>query len=302
MKPPVKKACGWLKRRSVCWRYRPVLAVGRDGIKDSHGQQVTKKPAPPRSPSTTVVNARARSTWGTCPKNADHDLSMDALINKVLATWHDQQGDCPRLWWSHRRRPPSARLHRCKARKLPDSGCGRRTPKGNLLAVGSRRHACGYVKKWPWPCLARAPRPTSGSAACRWPRDRPKASRRCCVWPAPAPSDPPPTQQGPRRGIPGRQRFLRKNAARWMQYATYRRHGTPIGSGVTEAGCKTVFTQRPKRSGMSWCKDSGQVIVGTAHPALKRCVSTGWACTSRPQVCSIEASGIRPIAQTFKKP
>ena len=46
-----------------------------------------------------------------------------------------------------------------------------------------------------------------------------------------------------------------------MQYATYRRQGTPIGSGVTEAACKTVFTQRLKRSGMSWQKDSGQAIV-----------------------------------------
>ena len=55
-------------------------------------------------------------------------------------------------------------------------------------------------------------------------------------------------------------RFLRKNS-RWMQYARYRRQGTPIGSGVTEAACKTVFTQRLKRSGMSWRKESGQVIV-----------------------------------------
>ena len=35
----------------------------------------------------------------------------------------------------------------------------------------------------------------------------------------------------------------------------------PLGSGVTEAACKTVFTQRLKRSGMRWHKESGQVIV-----------------------------------------
>ena len=29
-----------------------------------------------------------------------------------------------------------------------------------------------------------------------------------------------------------------------MQYAAFRSKGLPIGSGVTEAACKTVFTQR----------------------------------------------------------
>ena len=55
-------------------------------------------------------------------------------------------------------------------------------------------------------------------------------------------------------------RFLQQNH-RHMHYARYRRQGLPIGSGVTEAACKTVFGQRLKRSGMRWHKPSGQVIV-----------------------------------------
>ena len=39
---------------------------------------------------------------------------------------------------------------------------------------------------------------------------------------------------------------------RLMDYVGYRRRGLPIGSGVTQAACKTVFTQRFKRSGMRW--------------------------------------------------
>ena len=35
----------------------------------------------------------------------------------------------------------------------------------------------------------------------------------------------------------------------------------PIGSGMTEAACKTVCTQRRKRSGMSWTLAGGQVIL-----------------------------------------
>ena len=46
-----------------------------------------------------------------------------------------------------------------------------------------------------------------------------------------------------------------------MDYAGYRRRGLPIGSGVTEAACKTVFTQRFKRSGMRWSHEAGQVIL-----------------------------------------
>jgi hypothetical protein len=41
----------------------------------------------------------------------------------------------------------------------------------------------------------------------------------------------------------------------------YRRVNLPIGSGVTEAGCKTVFTQRVKLSGMRWQKAGLQVIL-----------------------------------------
>ena len=48
---------------------------------------------------------------------------------------------------------------------------------------------------------------------------------------------------------------------RYMDYARYRAEGLPIGSGVTEAACKTTFTQRLKQSGMRWGLEGGQVIV-----------------------------------------
>jgi hypothetical protein len=54
--------------------------------------------------------------------------------------------------------------------------------------------------------------------------------------------------------------YLRKRM-RWLDYRGYRRDHLPIGSGVTEAACKTVFTQRMKQSGMTWKGESGQWIV-----------------------------------------
>ena len=55
-------------------------------------------------------------------------------------------------------------------------------------------------------------------------------------------------------------RYVRRHR-RLMDYQGYRRRGLPIGNGVTEAACKTVFTQRFKRSGMRWHRESGQVIL-----------------------------------------
>jgi hypothetical protein len=42
---------------------------------------------------------------------------------------------------------------------------------------------------------------------------------------------------------------------------SYRRNHLPIGSGVREAACKTVFSRRLKRSGMAWSVEGGQRIV-----------------------------------------
>jgi hypothetical protein len=46
-----------------------------------------------------------------------------------------------------------------------------------------------------------------------------------------------------------------------MRYASYRRRHFPIASGVVEAACKTLVTQRLKRSGMSWLQAGGQAIL-----------------------------------------
>ena len=51
------------------------------------------------------------------------------------------------------------------------------------------------------------------------------------------------------------------NQKEHMDYQTYRHLGLPIGSGITEAACKTVFTQRFKESGMSWGIEGGGVIL-----------------------------------------
>lgn len=46
-----------------------------------------------------------------------------------------------------------------------------------------------------------------------------------------------------------------------MQYATVRAKHLPIGSGVTEAACKTLVSQRLKCSGMRWKTKGGQGVL-----------------------------------------
>jgi hypothetical protein len=46
-----------------------------------------------------------------------------------------------------------------------------------------------------------------------------------------------------------------------MSYARLRAQHLPIGSGVIEAACKTLVTQRLKRSGMRWRRAGGQAIL-----------------------------------------
>jgi len=51
------------------------------------------------------------------------------------------------------------------------------------------------------------------------------------------------------------------NNVKRMQYGTFRRHGFFIGSGVVEAGCKTVIGSRCKQSGMFWGKPGAENIL-----------------------------------------
>ena len=55
--------------------------------------------------------------------------------------------------------------------------------------------------------------------------------------------------------------YLRRHAGS-MDYRRLRRLRSPIGSGITEAACKIVFTQRFKQAGMKWnIADGGSILA-----------------------------------------
>jgi hypothetical protein len=53
-----------------------------------------------------------------------------------------------------------------------------------------------------------------------------------------------------------------------MRYARYVENGMPIGSGVTEAACKTLVKQRLCCSGMRWTPEGAQIILSLRALAL----------------------------------
>jgi hypothetical protein len=63
--------------------------------------------------------------------------------------------------------------------------------------------------------------------------------------------------------------YFEKNTQR-MRYPEFRRQGLFVGSGVIEAGCKTVIGSRCKQSGMFWTLRGANAIL-----ALRCCQFDG---------------------------
>jgi hypothetical protein len=63
--------------------------------------------------------------------------------------------------------------------------------------------------------------------------------------------------------------YFERNAER-MRYPKFRRQHLFVGSGVIEAGCKTVIGSRLKRSGMFWTVRGANAIL-----ALRCCQLNG---------------------------
>ncbi len=69
--------------------------------------------------------------------------------------------------------------------------------------------------------------------------------------------------------------YFRRHRHR-MCYATMKARGLPIGSGVVEAACKTLVTQRLKRSGMRWRHAGGQAILTFRSQVQSDRFDHGW--------------------------
>ncbi len=79
-----------------------------------------------------------------------------------------------------------------------------------------------------------------------------------------------------------------------MQYGTFRRQGFFIGSGVVEAGCKTVIGARCKQSGMFWSEPGAENILALRCIHSRRRLDKFWkerlnACAARNDCLALAA-------------
>ena len=69
--------------------------------------------------------------------------------------------------------------------------------------------------------------------------------------------------------------YFQRNPSR-MLYQTFRQAGYFIGSGVVEAGCKTVVGQRLKQSGMLWSRKGASDLLTVRCALLSRWFESFW--------------------------
>lgn len=258
----VAKLQGWLKgARATGGPHGPVLSVGRDGVMVPLRHETEYREA--AAGTVSVIDGHGRRVGtvylGRMPEKGQKTMSrqMTRLITQVIAV---MAGAWPRLHYvSDGGSEPTRYFHQV-LRKLVDP-----CRPGRLLRwtrVIDFYHACAYITKM---SAALGPQLASVTGWARkmrhWLRDKRNGvfrvlhsaaalrSRSRRHWTR---AETKTFQEG--------YRYLRKRKP-FMDYAAYRARGLPIGSGITEAACKTVFTQRLKQSGMTWEIEGGQVIV-----------------------------------------
>jgi hypothetical protein len=249
----------WLKQAQQSGgRHRPVLAAGRDGIMipmRSGGYQEA-------STATVSVCDRRQRRLGTIylgqmpeAKQVTLTRTLTALLTATLKAW---QGPVPRLAYITDKGSAPDEYYRRVLKPMKHPREGQRLTWEWVLDF---YHVCCYIGKMADALFGpETPAAVQWFAKMRhWLRDRPQGAAQVLRSAM---------QYLERRHMTKAQkaefwkayRYLRRHR-RLMDYRGYRRRGLPIGSGVTEAACKTVFTQRFKRSGMRWHHDSGQVIL-----------------------------------------
>jgi len=240
---------------------RPVLSVGRDGVTlcDYHFRFYEHATV-----ATVTVYDRAGQRLGTvylsfAPEPGQEQMTarLTALLEEVLRRW---EGPLPRLTYVTDAGENETQYYRRVLRKMLHPRTGERLQwnrivdyyhaaqriwamaealfgKENRAGRAWARRMCRLLKKpgGPYRLLH------SAAALRKQPKRRKLSSARAKEY---------------RKAY----QYIRRRT-KFMQYYEYKQLNLPIGSGVTEAACKTIVSQRLKLSGMRWMKQGAQTIL-----------------------------------------
>lgn len=239
--------------------HRPVLTVGRDGIFVPLRQDTKYREA--ATATVAVLDRRGRRLGtvylGHMPEPGQGILSqqLTTLLTGVLNGW---QGPLPRLQYvTDGGHHPSEYFATVLQTMLHP-----RT--GKPLAwewVVDYYHACLYVTKLAEALFGKETKAAASWAAKmrRWLKDKKSGILRVLhsaaahAWRL----EFTPEEQ---KAYGDAYKYLQTRKG-FMDYWSCRQRGLAIGSGITEAACKTLFTHRFKQSGMKWSLEGGQVVV-----------------------------------------
>ena len=238
-------------------RYRPVLSVGRDGItlgEQPHGFFEIA------STATLTVFDRASKRLGTVslaftPEYGQGTMTdqLTALLTETLRHW---AGDVPRLCYVTDAGDNEVGYYRRVLRRMRHPRTGKKLEWSWIVDYF---HASQRITTLAEALFGSGRQADAWAEKMRKLLKKPSGVRRVLHSAAALKA-----RLGLRRHLQSAFRkaynYLRQRS-KHMRYAECRRVGLPIGSGITEAACKTIFTQRLKLSGMRWKRQGAQVIL-----------------------------------------
>jgi len=251
---------GWLAQAQQSkGRYRAVLAVGRDGVMLPIRHEKTYKEGAVATLSVFDRRGRRLGTvyLGEMPQPGQLTLSeeLTALVKGVLAAW---QGPMPRLVYVTDAGHHQAAYYQDVLRQMENP---RRAAERLLwLWIVDYYHAAGYVTRLAKVLFSEAKTQQAWARRMRRVMKEQKRGVLRVLASAAQHYGKKKWSKAEAQEYQEAYNYLLKHNKE-MHYSEYRRVRLPIGSGVTEAGCKVVFSQRFKQSGMTWELEGGEVIL-----------------------------------------
>ena len=263
----VDQVVSWLEQaRASKGRFRPTLSVGRDGIFVPLLRGVWHEGA---TATISVLDRRGQRVGtvylGQMPEAGQGTLTdqLSGLLKAMLSRIDSQSLRLVSV--SDEGYHPSTYYHRV-LKKMIDP---RRPWRGlEWIRIVDFYHACQYVQQLADTIFG------AGAEAQRWAKEMRHVLKTKTDGVARVLKSASALRRS--RGLCGQATLYDtayrsiKKRTQWMRYHLYKRQHLPLGSGITEAACKIVFTQRLKRSGMSWTIEGGQVILDLRVIKLSR--------------------------------